>query len=206
MTLVKKTFVAMLAASAIGSAQAGVLLADSVADFSGVQGENSWYYGYKETDSGGFFLLRQFDDNYWHDSTYIQEKQLWADHGILAGRRWVSEVTGTVTIDGLLGGDDAYIILNDIGIVAGLNGVSNSSGLVLWQSSEWGVPNPSISMVGNSEERFSFNTVLQKGDTVDFYFGHGGVTITAVPEPETYAMLLAGLGILGAVARRKRVA
>ena len=196
MTLVKKTFVAMLAASAIGSAQAGVLVADSVADFSGVQGENSWYYGYKEIDSGGFSLLRQFDDNYWHDSTYIQEKQLWADHGILAGRRWVSEVTGTVTIDGLLGGDGAYIILNDIGLVPDLNGVSNSSGLVLWQSS----------MVENSEERFSFNTVLQKGDTVDFYFGHGGVTITAVPEPETYAMFLAGLGILGAVARRKRVA
>ncbi|MCL2162141.1 MAG: FxDxF family PEP-CTERM protein [Betaproteobacteria bacterium] len=33
----------------------------------------------------------------------------------------------------------------------------------------------------------------------------GSVTITAVPEPETYAMLLAGLGIVGAVARRRRI-
>lgn len=31
-------------------------------------------------------------------------------------------------------------------------------------------------------------------------------TISAVPEPETYAMLLAGLGILGFAARRKRTA
>jgi hypothetical protein len=30
------------------------------------------------------------------------------------------------------------------------------------------------------------------------------VTVTAVPEPETYAMLLAGLGLMGAVARRRK--
>lgn len=30
------------------------------------------------------------------------------------------------------------------------------------------------------------------------------VTVTAVPEPETYAMLLAGLGLVGAVARRRQ--
>ncbi len=31
-----------------------------------------------------------------------------------------------------------------------------------------------------------------------------GVSITAVPEPETYALFLAGLGLMGAVARRNR--
>ena len=51
----------------------------------------------------------------------------------------------------------------------------------------------------------------------DFYFRYGsdqnycadqfylsGMTVTAVPEPETYAMLLAGLGLMGAVARRRK--
>jgi len=33
----------------------------------------------------------------------------------------------------------------------------------------------------------------------------GFVTVTAVPEPETYAMLLAGLGLLGFMARRRKV-
>ena len=32
------------------------------------------------------------------------------------------------------------------------------------------------------------------------------ISVTAVPEPETYAMLLAGLGLIGAVARRRRQA
>ena len=32
----------------------------------------------------------------------------------------------------------------------------------------------------------------------------GGVTIAAVPEPETYAMMLAGLGLIGFSARRRK--
>jgi hypothetical protein len=31
-----------------------------------------------------------------------------------------------------------------------------------------------------------------------------GVNIAPVPEPETYAMLLAGLGLMGFVARRRK--
>ena len=34
------------------------------------------------------------------------------------------------------------------------------------------------------------------------YFG--GVTVSAVPEPETYGMMLAGLGLMGFVARRRK--
>ena len=32
----------------------------------------------------------------------------------------------------------------------------------------------------------------------------GGITVAAVPEPETYAMLLAGLGLIGFSARRRQ--
>lgn len=36
------------------------------------------------------------------------------------------------------------------------------------------------------------------------YHQFDNINVTAVPEPEAYAMMLAGLGLLGAVARRKR--
>jgi hypothetical protein len=32
-----------------------------------------------------------------------------------------------------------------------------------------------------------------------------GLTVSAVPEPESFAMLLAGLGLIGALARRRRM-
>jgi hypothetical protein len=47
-------------------------------------------------------------------------------------------------------------------------------------------------------------------DPVVFMDGYAKVTYTydvaAVPEPETYAMLLAGLGLVGAIARRRKSA
>ncbi|MDR0565056.1 MAG: PEP-CTERM sorting domain-containing protein [Azoarcus sp.] len=35
-------------------------------------------------------------------------------------------------------------------------------------------------------------------------WGFGSVTVTTVPEPETYVMLLAGLGLMGVVVRRRQ--
>lgn len=34
----------------------------------------------------------------------------------------------------------------------------------------------------------------------------GAISVSAIPEPETYAMLLAGLGIIGAIVRRRSLA
>ncbi len=61
---------------------------------------------------------------------------------------------------------------------------------------------------------FSFTNVLGAGDyQVNFKYAIqtppggsylGGISVAAVPEPETYAMLLAGLGLIGFSARRRK--
>ncbi|MDR0563436.1 MAG: THxN family PEP-CTERM protein [Azoarcus sp.] len=46
---------------------------------------------------------------------------------------------------------------------------------------------------------YGFTTLEGNNTTVKF-----ALSVTAVPEPETYAMMLAGLGLIGAVVRRRR--
>jgi hypothetical protein len=76
----------------------------------------------------------------------------------------------------------------------------------------------SFSGSGCAFTRFSFGSMnpsgsLSEGGTsmfdVSFTFSAAPITtvpVAAIPEPETYAMLLAGLGLMGLVARRRRTA
>jgi hypothetical protein len=49
-------------------------------------------------------------------------------------------------------------------------------------------------------------TLKSRNDASWNYFDNIRVSapVAAVPEPETYAMLLAGLGLMGAIARRRK--
>jgi hypothetical protein len=55
---------------------------------------------------------------------------------------------------------------------------------------------------GTNTLSFSYAGTTQ--GIADEAWGINSLTVTAVPEPETYAMLLAGLGLLGGVARRHK--
>lgn len=71
----------------------------------------------------------------------------------------------------------------------------------------WGFDNVTVN--GANSGVFSIVFTNNGGNTPDLsnliVFGReaGGGTIAAIPEPETYAMLLAGLGLVGFAARRK---
>ncbi len=45
---------------------------------------------------------------------------------------------------------------------------------------------------------------IGRGEDDDVYIDDDSRHVGAIPEPETYAMMLAGLGLLGFVARRRK--
>src|SRR5688572_1551142 len=108
-------------------------LANSVADFSGVQGQNGWYYGYyrRSGDSGGYDPatdFRQFTDFHantgGNTSTWVLDESRFytamdndQQHGNASVsarddiehwsiRRYVAEASGPVTIAGFTKEDD----------------------------------------------------------------------------------------------------
>lgn len=109
-------------------------------------------------------------------------------------------------------------------------GFGSSFGLVSWNSPagdfDWASPvtgSSAAAVDGNGDGLVpgrggSIAAPWAAGDTLwvrwternDFGSDHGlaidnlSLTVTPVPEPETYAMLVAGLAVLGAVARRRR--
>lgn len=50
----------------------------------------------------------------------------------------------------------------------------------------------------------SAGTTVDNNSTYNRAFVMDNLSVSAVPEPETYAMLLAGLGVMGAIARRRQ--
>ncbi len=52
--------------------------------------------------------------------------------------------------------------------------------------------------------RGAFNPLFDGGFAVNAWIDGGNLQVAAVPEPGVYAMLLAGLGLMGAIARRRQ--
>jgi len=60
----------------------------------------------------------------------------------------------------------------------------------------------SLSFTASSNSSYSLKFSNAGGDNIGVVLDN--VTVTAVPEPETYAMMLAGLGLMGSIARRRK--
>jgi hypothetical protein len=124
-------------------AATGAVIADSLTDFSGVQGQENWYYGFYDGDSvapftqGDFEQLPIFALNEWRRSdspgssgsywtsmrpaSAIPNGTIPGELGIRelnwAVRRYVSEIAGLVNISGEF--QDLFnTVLNDNGIIA----------------------------------------------------------------------------------------
>jgi hypothetical protein len=217
-------------ASVLGLAKpalADLIVADSVAQFSGTQGQGGWYYGYNTApfSSNTFTLMTQFlpsifgPGNAW----YVDRTDYWAaltdvgahPNGMItsggrlpvelwAVRRWVSTVDGPLTISGNL----AKINTNPAG--PGVVGHIFVDGTEVY------------SQYVRSNDGIGFDFLLAAdvhvGSTVDFALapfasddraGYSRFTaqMESVPEPGTVTLLsCALLGLVGCYSGRRMLA
>jgi hypothetical protein len=233
---IRTLVVCALVASGIGSTAYAAPSWNAANDFNAsANPTGAWSYGWTSTLGGAFAAFGDnpnfYGVNWWagggsgalvfHNPTsYALELSgtVYAEPGVLVAHpgsqgelavvRWTAQSSGSYTVNaGFYGiSKSGETTTTDVHVLK--NGVSSFDGLV---EGHWAIENV---RVGPTVLNFSLNA----GDHVDFVVGYGSnatyyydstrldATITAVPEPETYALLLAGLGLVGAIARRRKAA
>jgi hypothetical protein len=223
------TLVAVAAALGLVHAVHGAIVADSVADFSGVQGANGWEYGYIAPGDGlGFHLMPGFG---MHPGLPAPEQELaWfveyhgdpilyptpytsltAQGGHPNGgsqslgveqwtvRRWTAPFAATFTFSGLLGDYAADFGGGGDGVLA--TAISPSGSMWSFSTSQH-----------TAEFSYSFDAALQAGEHIDFVVSPKLNedtdsyiwTVQVVPNPGTAVIAVTACGWgLGRPSRRR---
>lgn len=219
-----------------------VIIADSVADFGGVQGENGWHYGYYNledisTESGVSVALSEFrqlsafnaSTGWWAVNaeaaagnpangsvpgsyTVISRSRMhpnagWVTANVVpdeqwASRRWISSVTGEITISGLIAQHEYF----------GLNMVGNGTIAHIFVDGQ-SVFSYDVGLMDFQGTFYSLDLNVVQGSVIEMVVGAKGNPLydattftmrvsTLVPAPG--AMALLGLGGLMVGPRRRR--
>ncbi len=228
--------ISFIASSACSVASASTTTWDAAADFHAAANPTSaWSYGSTNSIGGSFATTSSPTSldglNAWGDfnASVVFHNQtanvqtpagtIYAAPGIIAEHpgangqfaviRWTAPQAGNYTLNfGFFGISAAgQATTTDVHVLK--NNSSLFDGLV---QGHWANENFRV----GSANPLTFS--LASNDHIDFVVGRGSngnyfydstrlnATISAVPEPETYAMMLAGLGLLGFMAKRRRQA
>jgi hypothetical protein len=197
---------------AVCQAQAAIV-ADSVIDFSGVQGQDNWQYGYYSNtlDPSGFTQMTVFGSPSRPNNWLVDDVDFWTGVDATGGhpngspssrsdvvqyavRRWIVESTGTFNISGNLA--DADLGLDDNGIIGRIfTGNTEVLSHVIGAGDMLGV-------------NYSWTGHLVSGTTVDFVIDPNqaddrsdstrftaiiqSVNVSTIPEPTSLGLLCSG--------------
>jgi len=211
--MIKHLVAAAAAIALTTSAFAGTSSFDSGAEFAGTQGAGGWTYGYYATagNASSFTQFASYDPSgaikWWEESaTQAPWTLLWDTGGHpdsttnhWAVRRWTSGTAGDLTSLGIqykaedVGSTMVHVLVDGTELFSGVT----SSTLQTWSATA------ATQVHAGSFVDFAIDANgIDAGDSTRFTAQ--GLVVTAVPEPESLAMMLAGLGLLSAVARRRK--
>ena len=198
----KRIVLGVFLSAILGAAQAGTLevLNSSVITFNNYDGqpasitgaENTGLWGYLSATSAGKFIATYLGN----ESAYIDKFSLNIGGTLLETNSLGSTVSMTVSGPGTVG----FSFSDDQGTGSG-HTFSNGQSQTL--------PLGFAIMKGQTNKYGTFDYILgfndsYTGDADYDDFVVGVKFVSAVPEPETFAMLLAGLGLIGFSARRRK--
>ncbi|MET3131600.1 putative HAF family extracellular repeat protein [Oxalobacteraceae bacterium GrIS 1.11] len=168
----------------------------TMSDLGLANGTPSWYSssGFGINNAGQ--VVGSSETGQWHRDQNVEHAMLWS---------------GTTKTElGTLGGDNsvAYSINNSGLVVGWANQDNNAMSAVMWKNGQAINLN---SLTNDSDWHLYMATgINDQGAIVGLAMNGRSETrsfvlsVSAVPEPESYAMLLAGLGLLGFMSRRKK--
>jgi hypothetical protein len=95
-------------------------------------------------------------------------------------------------------------VFTNFNLVRNLDGIiGNADDTVVASSTSAGAANMSLTFAASAGGSYYLSVIgLTNGSLGGIY--NGAISVSAVPEPETYALMLAGIGMIGFMAARRR--
>lgn len=208
-----KHLIATAAALAMSTAaMAGTSSFDSGAEFASTQGASGWSYGYYATagNASSFTQFASFDASgptqWWEESaTQAPWTLLWDTGGHPDGasnhwavRRWTSGAAGDLNLGIQYNAEDS----GSTKVHVIVDGTELFSGTTTPMLQTWSTTTASQVHTGSFVDFAIDANGIDAGDSTRFTAQ--GLVVSAVPEPESFAMMLAGIGMLSAAARRRK--
>ncbi|MDR1661747.1 MAG: PEP-CTERM sorting domain-containing protein [Azoarcus sp.] len=155
-------------------------------------------------DSGLLDFHSDYHQFAWRDSSSNQWTPLLEDHAFSSakGQSFLLPVTSGEIFFGLLVHDSHDGVDIDAQYSTGLGKLNEGGAAHAAVTYDYG----GAQNLAYVQFEDTLNFVPRGGDWNDWTFTVTNVKASPAPEPETYAMLLAGLGIVGFVAKRRRAA